>query len=53
MTRQPPTGTGHEYAVVDEVTRETAEMLRGTDAILAWRQDAETVLVLEPKGGET
>lgn len=38
-----------EYDVVDEVTRETASMLAGTDATLAYGPDGETVFVLEAR----
>lgn len=33
-----------EYKVVDKVTRETGEILRETDAVLAWDDDAVYVL---------
>ena len=37
-----------EYQVVDDVTRETADKLRATDAILAWQADGDGAFVLEP-----
>jgi len=38
-----------EYQVVDEVTRETADLLRANpDAVLAWKADGEGAYVLEP-----
>lgn len=39
--------TGHNYDVVDKVTRETAKHLEDTDATLAWDEDG--VFVLEPR----
>lgn len=39
--------TSESYRIVDRVTRETAELLEGTDAILAWGD--EDVYVLEPR----
>ena len=36
-----------EYQVVDEVARETADKLRATDAILAWKADGDGAYVLE------
>jgi len=36
-----------EYQIVDRVERDTAELLSGTDAILAWGD--EDVFVLEPR----
>lgn len=36
-----------EFEVVDRVSRDTAEMLRSTDAVLAWHED--DVFVLEER----
>ena len=38
-----------EYQVVDEVARETADLLRtNPDAVLAWKADGDGAFVLEP-----
>jgi len=37
-----------EFDVVDEVARETAEYLRDTDAIIAWKAEGDGALILEP-----
>lgn len=38
-----------EYQVVDEVTRETADLLGANpDAVLAWKADGDGAYVLEP-----
>lgn len=38
-----------EYDIVDEVARETAEMLADTDAVLAWKADSDGAFVLEAR----
>jgi hypothetical protein len=40
---------GVNYDIVDTVSRETAAHLEGTDAILAYGPEGETVYVLEPR----
>lgn len=38
-----------EFQVVDEVTRETADLLRSNpDAILVWKADGDGAFVVEP-----
>jgi hypothetical protein len=38
----------NDYQVVDRVSRETGKHLEGTDAVTAWDEEYEQVLVLEP-----
>jgi len=37
-----------EYQIVDEVARETAEILADTEAVVAWQADGDGAYVLEP-----
>jgi hypothetical protein len=37
-----------EYQIVDEVARETADILADTEAVIAWKADGDGAYVLEP-----
>jgi len=38
-----------EYDIVDEVNRDTAALLAGTDAVIAWKPDGEGAYRLEER----
>lgn len=42
----------NDYQVVDRVSRETGKHLESTDAVTAWDEEYEQVLVLEEQGDE-